>query len=84
MDIAICLPAESEYFGKIHAPVIGAIQRANDACLKLISAAKEKAIGQNENVLWMLAASCLMSSRTFPPRRKRPRRRGDEVAAGVS
>lgn len=60
MDFAICHPEESEYFGNTYAPVIEAIQRANDACLKLISAAKEKADGQNENVLWMLAASCLM------------------------
>src|SRR5882724_2984242 len=60
MDFAIYHREESEYFGKRYAPVIEAIQRANDACLELISAAKEKANGQNENVLWMLAASCLM------------------------
>jgi hypothetical protein len=51
---------ECQYFGERYEPVIQATVHANDLCHDLIKGAKAKAQDQRTNILWMMAASCLM------------------------
>jgi hypothetical protein len=60
MDIFECFHEnESKYFGEHYLPVIDAITKANVLCYEMVKEAQAKAKGQIDNVLWMLAASCL-------------------------
>ena len=58
-DYVVCYKEESEYFGRHFEPVIKAVVRANDVCFGLVRAAQRKSQAEEENILWMLAASCL-------------------------
>jgi hypothetical protein len=60
MDIFECFHEdECQYFGERYSPVIKAIIPANDFCQTLVKGAQAKSEEQSNNILWMMAASCL-------------------------
>jgi hypothetical protein len=59
-SFAVCHAEESQYFGEHFGEAIEAIKKANDTAFHLIRAAQSKSKGEADNILWMMAASCLM------------------------
>jgi hypothetical protein len=59
MSFICCHCDECQHFGDLFGPVIEAITRANGLCFELVKESQGKSIGESDNVLWMLAASCL-------------------------